>query len=167
MSAFPLSINLKTIMLMRYFLHSLFAGVILVLLQSCDSCIGVDCKDNVNYKATLRIISVLDGRDLVFGPSRLYQRDKIRFFSIKGSDTTFFTQRPLRLADNTPDSALLVDFSPKSDTAFMQLTATDIDTVLLTYGEEAEWCCVFNVVTSLRFNNANDTLKASPYLLRK
>ena len=152
---------------MRYFLYALSLGLVALMFHSCDSCFGVSCKDNENYREILRIVSARDGSHLVFGGNRLYQREKIRFFSVKGRDTTFLEQRALRLTDNAPDSALLVNFSSKADTAFMQLTPADIDTLLVAYSERNVRCCVFNVVSSLRYNNSSDTLRQSPHLLRK
>jgi len=152
---------------MRYFLQSLFFALTAMLLQSCDACWGRSCKDEEANEVTLRILNAQNGSDLVFGPNRLYEREKIKFFSVTGGDTTFFANRSLRLSDNLPDSALLVDFYPKSDTAFIQLNGTDVDTLALTYGEVKSWCCRLNVVSSIRYNNANDTIRGSSAVLRK
>ena len=74
---------------MRYFLYALSLGLVALMFHSCDSCFGVSCKDNENYREILRIVSARDGSDLIFGGNRLYQREKIRFFSVKGRDHTF------------------------------------------------------------------------------
>jgi hypothetical protein len=72
---------------MRHFLLYLLPVLMAELFQSCDSCLGVNCKSDKNYTALFRIVRAQDGRDLVFGSNRVYESGKIKFFSVKGGDT--------------------------------------------------------------------------------
>lgn len=141
---------------MRNILFLLLVGLTVIQIQSCDPCKDVDCTDTERYEAHLRMIRASNGTDLVFGTTRVYEKEKLKFLSLKGGDTTFFSYEPFRLARDGYDSVLLVNFYPKSDTAFISLNNVDVDTLTFSYGEAKARCCMLKVISSLRFSNSAD-----------
>jgi hypothetical protein len=134
----------------------LFSLIGALLVLSCDPCRNVDCKpDDHNYEAQLRVVSRTDGKDLVFGPTRIYNKEAIKFYTFNGTDTTFFQCQPYILKRTEYDSILLVNFFPKANTAYMRLSNGDKDTLTFKYGTEQARCCVINVITELSFNDSS------------
>jgi hypothetical protein len=127
-----------------------------LLLPSCDPCKNLDCLSD-NYYGQFRIVSATDGRDLVFGPTRIYDKNQISFYSLKGTDTTFFDYQALRFPNTGYDSILHVRFFPKADIAYMRLTNGDVDTLAIAYKTFGTKCCgTITEITNFRFNNAVD-----------
>jgi hypothetical protein len=108
---------------------------ILVVLYSCclDDCIG-----NRLY-GEFRIIRKIDEKDLVFGPTSLYDRKKIKFFSLNGIDTIDFEFTVIK--DFGYDSILHVDFNSKPARVYLRLNTLDVDTIDMTYHTEHSSCC--------------------------
>lgn len=138
---------------MRHFKYLLF-----FLLLFIASCVDKPCK-NFNgicpdtYESLFRIISKTDGKDLVYGTMKIYDKSKIKVFSIKGMDTTFANYEPHRLVKDGYDSVLHFYYSAKVDTLFIQLNDTDIDTINVSYGLTQGRCCTFNSIRFLNYNN--------------
>ena len=137
---------------LKYFLYFL-------LILFTTSCIDNPCK-NANgicpdtFESLFRIISKTDGKDLVYGPTRIYDKSKIKVFSIKGADTTFANYEPYRLVKDGYDSVLHFYFSSKVDTLFIKLSSADIDTINVSYGQTEGRCCTFNSIRFLNYNNS-------------
>lgn len=82
---------------------------LLIIFSAC--CIGTrECLPLYVHDADLRIVSVSDGRDLVFGQNSIYDKGKIKFYSIKGRDTTFFEYKLKKVDRDGYDSVITVDF---------------------------------------------------------
>ena len=125
------------------------------LFFSCDPCRYADiiCHD---YYSKFRVVSAINGQDLVFGPNKVYDKNQIRFYSLKGSDTTFFDFQP-GLFDAGTDSCLLIDFMPQTDVAYIRLSSTDIDTLNITYVSTDLKCCESSsTIAKFRYNNLVD-----------
>jgi hypothetical protein len=123
-------------------------------LSSCDPCANLDCISD-NYFGQFRIISTVDGKDLVFGNSKIYDKDNIKFYALNGPDTTRFDYETQKLPGNGYDSILYVRFFPRSDTAYMRLSNGDIDTFQISYKTIDSRCCgTITEISSYRFNSA-------------
>src|SRR5690349_19553827 len=112
---------------MRPFLLILTA-TIATLLFSCDPCSNLDCAAS-NYYGQFRIVSASTSKDLVFGPNRIYDKNQIKFYSLKTTDTTFFDYQAIKFERAGYDSILQVHFYPQTDVAYIRLSNGDIDTL--------------------------------------
>jgi hypothetical protein len=130
----------------------------IVSFYSCNKCRYLDCYFG-DTSGRFRIISKANGNDLVFGNNSIYDKSKIKFFSLNGVDTTFFDYKPeTRYGNNTPDSILRVYYltEPKGLT-FIKLNNVDVDTLTMTYLTENTKCCgVVTTISKFIYNNTND-----------
>lgn len=140
---------------MRPFLFIIIA-TIATLFSSCDPCNNLDCVSS-NYDGQFRIVSAGNGNDLVFGSNRVYDRNQIRFYSLKGTDTTFLEYTTIKFGGTGYDSILHVRFYHQTDVAFMQLSNGDIDTLNISYKTTQTKCCgTIKEITNFRYNNLVD-----------
>ncbi|MDQ2863245.1 MAG: hypothetical protein M3R50_06285 [Bacteroidota bacterium] len=126
----------------------LFAGCYID--KPCKSSRG--CPDS--YESVFRIVSKINGNDLLFGPTGLYDASKIKVFSLTGGDTMFANVESFRLQLNGYDSVLHFKLSNKPDSLFIQLNNNDIDTITVSYGPTEGRCCSFNSIRTLTYNNS-------------
>lgn len=137
-------------------LKSLAIIIIGLLFYSCDPCSNLDCLSS-NYFGQFRIVRAADGKDLVFGPNKIYDKNQIKFYSLKGTDTTFFDYQTIKFPNTGYDSILYVNFFPKSDVAYMRLSNGDVDTFNISYNTFNTKCCgTITEITNFRFNNLVD-----------
>lgn len=140
--------------------HLTFIALILTaaLFQACSICGAVDC-DTDNYNGQFRIVSATDGSDLLFGPTRIYDKNLIKFYTLEDTDTTFLNFQPTDFGSALRDSILYVNFLPESETAFMRLSDGDVDTFNISYNTFDSKCCgKITEITKFRFNNTVDLL---------
>ena len=98
-----------------------------------------------------------DGKDLVFGPNKIYDKRLIKFYSLNNADTTFFQYQTVRFPGTGYDSILTVDFFPNPAIAYMKLSDGDVDTLALSYSTRNTKCCGrITEITNYRFNNLAD-----------
>ncbi len=128
-----------------------------LILISCDPCANLDCKTD-NRFGQFRIVSKLDGKDLVFGPNRTYDKDKIKFYTLNGNDTTYFQYIPTKFPGNGYDSILYIRFFPEATTpTYMKLSDTDVDTLNITYNTFKTKCCgTITEIIKFGYNNSVD-----------
>ena len=126
------------------------------LFYCCDPCANLDCLTS-DYYGQFRIISATDGKDLVFGPSKVYDKNLIKFYSLKGIDTIFFDYQPILFRNIGYDSILHVNFYPEADIAYMRLSDGDVDTFRISYNTFGTKCCGnITEITNFRLNNSVD-----------
>lgn len=126
------------------------------IFQFCNPCDNLDCITN-NYSGQFRIVSTIDNSDLVFGSSRVYDKNLIKFYSLHGADTTFFDYQAIRFPNTGYDSILHVEFLPATEIAYMKLSNGDIDTIQISYNTFDTKCCgTITEITNFRFNNSVD-----------
>lgn len=141
---------------MRHLVFFLALFVFILFIPSCNPCNNLDCVSS-NYYGQFRIVRATDGKDLVFGPNKIYDKNQIRFYSLKGTDTTFFDYKVIRFPDTGYDSILYVLFYPKADVAYMRLSNGDIDTFAISYNTFGTKCCgTITEITNFRLNNSVD-----------
>ena len=102
-----------------------------------------------------RIVSSLNGHDLLFGPTRIYNKDSIKFFSLNGTDTVFHSVGGG--VNNYPDmdSVLYVNFDyTHKDTVYVYLNNSIIDTLKLRYQiiDQSRCCPGYSDITSYNYN---------------
>ena len=142
---------------MRSLLFLLIATIGIPLF-SCDPCKNLDCATG-NYYGQFRIVSATTGKDLVFGASRVYDKNNIKFYSLKGTDTTFFDYQAINFGGVGYDSILHILFYPNPDVAYMRISNGDIDTLNIFYKTTKSRCCrTITEITNFRYNNSVDIL---------
>jgi hypothetical protein len=109
-------------------------------LFSC--CLGNRKCRQGNNSATFRLVDAVNGNDLVFGPTSIYNKDSLRFFSLEGTDTIVHYYRPNAYSNLPQDSLLFVTFSSSQvPVVFVQLSNSDTDTLRLNYALTTTDCC--------------------------
>jgi|ERR1035437_365690 hypothetical protein len=153
---------------MRLIYLIILTGFICFSIISCEPCGLIKCKSS-NYSAQFRIVSKADGKDLVFGANKIYDKNLIKFYSLKGLDTTFFEYQTIKFPDIGYDSILFVQFLPQTNIAYMRLSNGDIDTLSLTYRqiEESKCCPSITEIENIRFNNTTDLAGGRTQELKK
>lgn len=141
---------------MKHIIRILFC-LLLIALASCNPCNNLDCLYS-NYNGQFRVMSKADNKDLVFGPASIYDKDSIKFFSLKNSDTTLYETKAIRFPTTRyDDSILVVNFLPGTVTAFIQLNSGDTDTLTMTYSSRDTKCCGTIVeIDNFKLNNSTD-----------
>ncbi|MEJ7823048.1 MAG: hypothetical protein WKF85_12045 [Chitinophagaceae bacterium] len=105
-----------------------------------------------NY-GDFRIVSRMDGKDLVFGANKVYDKNRFKFYFLKGQDTTFLIYTPVKSSGIGYDSLVGVDLSWDPETAYMRLSDGDVDTFNITYQRQSSRCGNYTTITSFRYNN--------------
>ena len=140
---------MKNIKILFLFLIIFFTGCIID--KPCKDP-NMVCPDS--FESTFRIVSLDDGRDLVFGLSSIYDNSKIKIFSLKGRDTTFADYQADRLMRNSYDSIMRFRISSQVDTLYVRLSSSDLDTISISYGISKGRCCSYNSIRTLNYNNS-------------
>ncbi len=136
----------------------IFIALILTtgLFHACSICGAVDCNTD-NYNGQFRIVSATNGSDLLFGPTRIYDKNLIKFYTLEGTDTTFLNVQLTDFGSAMRDTILDVNFFPEAEMAFMQLSDGDVDTFNISYNTFDSKCCgPITAITNFRFNNTID-----------
>jgi hypothetical protein len=141
----------KTILisLISFFVISFYA---------CDKCRYLDCSVT-DTSALFRIVDKSNGKDLVFGNNAIYDKNKIKFFTLNGSDTTFFKcSSENKYGISTEDSILKVYFPENLQMkVLMQLNNVDTDTLGILYKTEDTKCCgSVTTISKFLYNTTND-----------
>jgi hypothetical protein len=133
------------------------AIVFIPALYACNLCNNLDCLAS-NYDGRFRIISKADGKDLLFGANRIYNKDKIEFYTVRGNDTVRYNFVYEKLPGSGYDSVLTARFFPVTNTpVYLKLNDTDIDTLLISYSTSQTRCCgTITEITQFRYNNNTD-----------
>lgn len=96
------------------------------------------------------------GQNLLFGSGKIYDASLIKVYGLQGADTTFI---PVFSGRNpSSDSVFIIDFSAqKFDTAYIKLTATDVDTLAMLYELHKGYgdCTDTYTIDSISYNGAN------------
>jgi hypothetical protein len=140
-------------------LYYFFVSLSVFVLISCDPCKNLDCISD-NHYGQFRIVSKIDGKDLVFGNNAIYDHTKIKFYSLNGTDTNFFQYSAIKFSGIGYDSILYVRFYPETTKpTFMKLNNLDTDTLSITYNTYKTKCCgTVTEITKFRYNNIIDIL---------
>ena len=140
-----------------------------IVLASC--CLGYTKCGQDNNPSRFRILSSSNGQDLVFGPSRIYDKNIIKFYSLTGIDTIFHNYGARPNPNPGQDSLLYVDFDyRKKDTVYVLLNNSDIDTLYLTYRMvDGSPCCQdYSHVTPVKYNKTfPETINGGITIIKK
>jgi len=78
-------------------------------------------------------------------------------YSLKDNDTIFLDYVNIKWAGAVSDSVLQVKFFPRIDTAYMDLSNGDVDTIAVSYHTLDTKCCGnITEISNFRFNNKYD-----------
>ena len=124
-----------------------------ITLISC--CFGNRKCPEGNNSATFRIQNSTNGNDLVFGLSKIYNKDSIKFYSMSGTDTIFHSYMAGAYSDIPQDSLLFVRFDNRQiKTVYVRLNNIDVDTLNLNYSLSSSACCGDRInVSPVSYNN--------------
>jgi hypothetical protein len=137
---------------MRIFLY--IASVLLI--YSCTPCSNLDCPPP-NTEGWFRVLNATNGKDLVFGADKRYDKKQVKFYGLNGSDTSFLEYKPEQYRGQGYDSVLFVYFKPAFETVYMRLNDVDTDTLHITYKTVSGRCC--GTITSVKEFTYNNKLK--------
>ncbi len=134
-----------------------FVSLFVILFYACDKCRYFDCISS-DTSGQFRIVSKVNGNDLVFGTNSIYDKNKIKFFSLNGTDTTFFQHSLVKYSGNNYDSILKVYFlTEPTEFTFIKLNNVDIDTLTMKYVSETTKCCgLVTTISKFIYNNTHD-----------
>ena len=118
-------------------------------------CLGIPKCPEGNNSAAFRIRNSTNGNDLVFGLTKVYNKDSIKFYSLIGSDTIYHTYNPGAYSNVPLDSLLFVSFdSRKIKIVYVKLNDIDLDTLSLNYRLSSSTCCGDRIyVSPASYNN--------------
>ena len=140
-------------------LYFFIAFILTLTIISCNrnQCDNLDCISDTDF-GQFRIVSKTDGKDLVFGSNAIYDPTKIKFYSLNGTDTSFFQYLPTKFPGNGYDSILYVRFYPQtSKPVYMKLNNLDTDTLAITYNTFKTKCCgMITEIAKFKYNNTID-----------
>ncbi|MEK7226147.1 MAG: hypothetical protein AAB221_10725 [Bacteroidota bacterium] len=141
----------------------------IIILSSC--CLGNRKCNADDNSARFRIVSAINGQDLVFGSSKIYDKNTIKFYSLTGTDTIFHHYGAGPNPNPGQDSLLYVNFDyRKKETVFVLLNNADIDTLNLTYETiDGSPCCPDHMdVKPSRYNsNLLQTISGGITIIKK
>jgi hypothetical protein len=131
-----------------------------ITILSVHSCIDKPCEDsggvcNDTYESLFRVVSISTGKDLVYGPDKIYNSSAVSMFFKTGTGISYATCEPYGLIKDGYDSVLLFHLASIVDTLYMKLENTDVDTLLLSYGAREGKCCSYNSIKEISFNGSN------------
>lgn len=136
-----------------------FAGMLLLItgFYSCSRCDMLDCLYS-NYYFTFRVVDRVQHNDLLFGTNALYDPAKIQFYTLNGTDTSFFDAVSEKYAGTGFDSVLTAGFFPETTLpVYMKLNESDTDTLAIAYKTYKTQCCgIITEITNIRVNNTVD-----------
>ncbi|MFM8588460.1 MAG: hypothetical protein ACKOBX_08975 [Bacteroidota bacterium] len=152
-------------MWLKIFFYSVFP----LTLAAC--CLG-NRKCNQDYtSARFRIVNAINGQDLVFGSTKVYDKDLIKFYSLSGTDTILHHYGAGPNPNPGQDSLLFVDFDyRKQNIVFIRLSNSDIDTLKIIYETvDASPCCPdYSAARPSSFNNKPlDVLTGGVTIIKK
>ncbi len=141
----------------RNLLWLVATAMTLLLHTSCNRCANLDCISSSTH-GQFRIVRNTDGKDLVFGPTALYDKNAIKFYALSGNDTSFYDYQAIRFSNANYDSIFYVNFFPeKNGPVFIRLSDTDTDTLKITYNTFRSKCCgIITQITNYKYNNVVD-----------
>lgn len=126
-------------------------------LYSCDPCRNLDCQSS-SYSGQFSFLSKQNGLNLVFGLRKVYDKTKIKFYSINKNDTTYYdyTVRTSGIAQS--DSILDVSFYPApTANVYIKLSNSDTDTLAITFKTFTSQCCgKITEIDKFLYNNSTE-----------
>ena len=144
---------------------------ILVPLIITSCCLGNRKCNQDNTSARFRIVNSTTGQDLVFGATKVYDKNFIKFYSLSGIDTIWHHYGAGPNPNPGQDSLLFVDFDyRKQNIVFIRLTNSDIDTLKVEYDlVDASPCCpdYFQARPSSINNKPLETMTGGITLIKK
>lgn len=135
------------------FLYSIAFVFCALVFTSCDPCRNLEC---VTSDLELSFLFLDEaGNNVAYGDSAAY--DSIRFYSLNGIDTTFYSARPYLYQRNSiSDTAIAVEFNqPTTSDILIDYDGQEQDTLVLDITSRKTKCCgTISDIYSFRYNNA-------------
>jgi hypothetical protein len=126
-----------------------------IIFWGCSKCNKVICPSEPGDNIRFSILNKNNNTNLVFGPSAIYDKNKIRFYYLAGADTINISYQPAAFSGSNTDSVLFVLFDKTLTTdAYCKLSNSDVDTLQVSFKTEEQDCCgPVTSLTSIRYNN--------------
>lgn len=126
---------------------------LIACILACEPCVAVKC----SYSMSFFHVSFLDKitqQDLYFGTSAVYDVDSLKIYSVQGEDSIFYSVSKNFV--NNQDSVLSFQTLDAVETLFVQFSASDIDTIHLSYVDQSSECCPGSMqLNHLLYNNTS------------
>ena len=146
---------MKSIKAMRFFIITIGT---LVLMQSCECVVKPPCNGEFSFK----VVDKISHEDLVFGPGSRYNPDSIKVLNTNDSIPTSFVQ--------ATQNRLYCYINGPGDTLYLKLSATETDTLLLSFRTtKRTTCCPSGGrdITQIRFNNLQTKQDSLAFVFEK
>lgn len=123
----------------------------------CAACCMANYKCSGDQYDEIYRLQSAAGNNLLFGPGRVYDPARVTVYSLNGTDTVFYRIGFGPYPQPGQDSVLFVNYDiRKFERAFIRWSATDTDTLSLSYQTiDAGPCCPdYASVVTATYNNA-------------
>lgn len=134
----------------------LFLYAVLCCTISGCCLMGTKC-DPSETGLLFKVVRIPGGEDLVFGPSKIYHSDSIKFYSLRGKDTISHFYRP-EFDLLVKDSVLSVNIDvANNEPVFVRLSSADIDTLHVIYRVRDGGRCCGDIrgIDQVMYNNSS------------
>ena len=138
---------------MKKLITALFLSISIFYIFSCSEACEGECLEETNI--LMRIVSVVDSSDLVFGVNKVFNPEDIRVFSVSGSDSTFNAVNSLEFRFTSFDSILVFDNRDFSiSRLFIDYGNSDIDTLNFSFSS-IDCCYTYRFLNTTTQNGMN------------
>lgn len=129
------------------------AGLLFVVLSSCGPCRNADALVSI-YEFRFQLVDKTTGHNLLFGPNATLNLDKMKLYSLVGTDTLFFPLIPrLGFDSQNQDNQVYTQIYPPASDVYLQYPDKTRDTLFLTYSQrETECWGLITDITSITRN---------------
>jgi hypothetical protein len=136
---------------------------LLFTLTNCDPCLSSrSCADTFAFK----IVDKLSKQDLVFGSAPVYRSDSVYLFTTLTGYTG--PMSAIDSANKRFNSTLVLP----TDTLYLRVSATDIDTIFINYEFVKSKCCNYSArgygqIQSMKFNGKTAAKEGDTFVFEK
>lgn len=147
--------------LRRRYISILVITSLTTLLYSCECVVKPNCNGDFNFILRDKTTK----RDLIQGPNAIYSLNTIKIIS--GTDTTQYSS-PIEARQDL--GILICHINGSSDTLYMKLNTSDIDTLLVSFRHvKRNLCCPSGsrAITGIIFNDVQTNQENGTFILEK
>ncbi|MFZ1255464.1 MAG: hypothetical protein WAR77_03885 [Saprospiraceae bacterium] len=140
-----------------------------VLFSSISGCCNyVDCSGD-NYDFVFVVQDTIADMDLVFGANSIYDKSKMKCYSVLGNDTIYYGISFIEYHSSLVDSAISINLFPEvKNEIYLVLDTVDTDTLFATYNSNDTKCCGYiTEIVSITINSKKFKINYRPILISK
>lgn len=126
---------------LKFFVFLTMLAFIAALAGFTGCCRYVDCISH-DYICFLSVKDSSSSHDLVFGGHRQFNTTDMLCYSVKGSDTSYYSMKLVEFRTRWSDSAISINMYPYTpEKVFIQFKGRDTDTLALQFNTFNTKCC--------------------------